>query len=249
MTDISRVYANIEIDTNEIVGQVVRDLGVPDSIDAAHRLASELYPAVTERRQMVYARQVEIMRSQMPDIEIAPPRQYSERSLQKVIRKSTGLSPNPQPALIEFYDPSLIRMAKSRIVPAHSPDNPDVIDEVVRRLTSETTRHIRQSSRDAVWDTARFSHGQGLYARQLSGLENCAFCAMLASRGAVYVSKRAAGGEGNYYHPHCDCRPVLVRRGQKSWEGADQAAELNQLWLEHGNLRDFSRAFRELQEG
>lgn len=43
------------------------------------------------------------------------------------------------------------------------------------------------------------------YARVPSGLETCAFCFMLASRGFVYDTDASAGGDGHSYHQHCDC--------------------------------------------
>lgn len=43
------------------------------------------------------------------------------------------------------------------------------------------------------------------YARVPSGLETCAFCFMLASRGFVYHTESDAGGSGHSYHQHCDC--------------------------------------------
>ena len=64
------------------------------------------------------------------------------------------------------------------------------------------------------------------WARVLSGETNCAFCAMLASRGAVYRSSVTAG-----FRPHlnCDCHVELVVKGQR-WLGDSEAAALQDLW-------------------
>lgn len=64
------------------------------------------------------------------------------------------------------------------------------------------------------------------WARVLSGETNCAFCAMLASRGAVYKSEKTAGFEP---HPKCDCHAELVVKGQR-WDGDSEAAALQDLW-------------------
>lgn len=48
------------------------------------------------------------------------------------------------------------------------------------------------------------------WARVPTGATTCAFCLMLASKGASYRTERAAGGRGNSYHGHCDCQQVLV---------------------------------------
>lgn len=49
------------------------------------------------------------------------------------------------------------------------------------------------------------------WARVPSGSDTCPFCLMLASRGFVYTSAKAAGG---HYHPHCDCRVVAGNDGK-----------------------------------
>lgn len=56
------------------------------------------------------------------------------------------------------------------------------------------------------------------FARVPTGFETCTFCLMLASRGAVYHSRKAAG-EFRHFHRNCDCKVV------PSFEG-DPDAEL-----------------------
>jgi hypothetical protein len=88
------------------------------------------------------------------------------------------------------------------------------------------------------------------WARILVGAESCSFCAMLASRGAVYTSRAAATGRGGsplgFYHtPYqnaagktvggfCDCSVALVRKDaygrEMPWEGQVAAARLEELW-------------------
>ena len=49
----------------------------------------------------------------------------------------------------------------------------------------------------------------GKWARVPVG-ETCAFCLMLASQGAFYVSYKSAGGfDPDHYHKQCDCKPVF----------------------------------------
>lgn len=64
------------------------------------------------------------------------------------------------------------------------------------------------------------------WARVLAGETNCAFCAMLASRGPVYRSGLTAGFEA---HDNCDCQMVMVVKGEH-WPGEEQYAELKRLW-------------------
>ena len=73
------------------------------------------------------------------------------------------------------------------------------------------------------------------WARVLTGSENCAFCAMLASRGPVYseLTVLTAGSDsdrdGLAFHDWCDCKAVLVVKGQP-WEGEQQFKQLQDLW-------------------
>lgn len=64
------------------------------------------------------------------------------------------------------------------------------------------------------------------WARVLAGETNCAFCAMLASRGPVYKSGVTAGFEA---HDGCDCSATLVVKNQP-WEGEAEWRALEELW-------------------
>lgn len=54
--------------------------------------------------------------------------------------------------------------------------------------------------------------GKRLAWMRVTGPTPCAFCAMLASRGAVYKSERSAlfDGYGKLYHPNCHCTVIPV---------------------------------------
>lgn len=75
-----------------------------------------------------------------------------------------------------------------------------VLDELVKQPYRSTLQH---SARDA----------GGAWARVPSGSDTCAFCVLLASRGAVYESRESAQytENGSKYHGDCDCVPVLAR--------------------------------------
>lgn len=70
---------------------------------------------------------------------------------------------------------------------------------------------VRQPYRSTIQDSAWASGAA--WARVPSGSKTCAFCLMLASRGAVYHSRATAGDKryGKEYHGECDCVPTLVR--------------------------------------
>lgn len=75
---------------------------------------------------------------------------------------------------------------------------------------------IRTASREAEMGNCETDPTRPRWARVPSGVNTCAFCAMLASRGFVYKTEETAGGLGNTYHPHCSCTPT------PSWDGTPQ---------------------------
>lgn len=117
--------------------------------------------------------------------------------------------------------------------------------EKALRLIEE--EHARSGSRGAgIADWAGIDAGRSIveYAAgsdyrvkgfaRVTGPNPCAFCAMLASRGFTYVSKRSAGGMGSgstsQYHPNCHCTviarwsnttdlPILSQFYKDSWPG------------------------------
>ncbi|MFD7661073.1 hypothetical protein [Streptomyces sp. NPDC059788] len=97
------------------------------------------------------------------------------------------------------------------------------------------------------------------YARA-AALGACAFCKLMASRGATYKDLDAAGrlanesfvGEDSVikFHDNCHCQPVPIFRGQR-FELSDHAREWERLYREYAapysgdQLRRFRRALAE----
>jgi hypothetical protein len=102
-------------------------------------------------------------------------------------------------------------------------------------------------------DTARDLRRPVAWARGLTGADNCAFCIMLASRGAVYKSKQTASRswEGKKYHRRCDCVPIPIYSSKEFYASPEgqQADRAYKFWLATtgkydglGKLNAFRRA-------
>ena len=97
---------------------------------------------------------------------------------------------------------------------------------VLERLAGGVQRIVANADRDTITESARRDPHTVRYARHASA-NACAFCAMVASRGAVYRSE-ASAGEGRKYHDKCHCIAVPVWDGGsyqpapyvKAWESA-----------------------------
>lgn len=98
-------------------------------------------------------------------------------------------------------------------------DGADLLDtsgammKVVDRLT-------KKPGRDTLYTAGLRDPNPPRYARVPRGAVTCRFCAMLASRGAVYASA-ATAGEHKDFHDHCDCAVSLIFDGQALPEGYD----------------------------
>lgn len=96
------------------------------------------------------------------------------------------------------------------------------------------------------------------WARMLTGPTSCGFCAMLASRGPVYRTYRAARGNREQAtettiadtHDGCDCVFVLVT-DYATWEGQQSHLALSDLWYESTSrlsTKEAVKAFRRAWE-
>ena len=111
----------------------------------------------------------------------------------------------------------------------------------VTGLMTDVDRLVKAFGRDTI-----YSNGdrRGVrYARIPSGSKTCAFSMVLASRDAMYLSRKSAGGDGNSYHGDCDCTVTPVRDAGDLPEGYD-TEELYAVYLDarseagSGDLKD-----------
>lgn len=83
-------------------------------------------------------------------------------------------------------------------------------------VTDVSQKLVRQQARETVAESVKRDPADVAYARVPVGPTTCAFCLVLAANGAVYGSKRAAGGvDGSEYHTKCNCEAEPV------WSGDD----------------------------
>lgn len=96
-------------------------------------------------------------------------------------------------------------------------------DQAIDAMISSATKHIRDRGRETmVYNAEREGVG---WARVPRGAKTCAWCLALASRGAVYASKKTASAgktsDDHSYHAHCDCEVVRI--------GADESYPMEYL--------------------
>ncbi|MFT4202185.1 hypothetical protein [Gordonia sp. (in: high G+C Gram-positive bacteria)] len=201
---------------------LLQQFGVPATQEERARLARIAYPKVEHARRQSYVLAVRNMAHTAPGIEPAPLRPYTPQAIEQILADVT--EPR-KPRVRVTVDDNLDQVTRRSKV------------TVTGQLGARLARHADAAGRDAVFDTAE-RHGDEVgWARVLSGAENCAFCVMLASRGPDYRSEKSAtiaskgARSGKSFHDFCDCRAVLVRKGQ-DWEGREACERAEDLWTE-----------------
>lgn len=82
-------------------------------------------------------------------------------------------------------------------------------DAAFARACGEFARNdaFRSLNETIVANVGRDRDEGAMFARVPTGTETCTFCLMLASRGAVYHTRKTAG-EWRHFHRGCDCKVV-----------------------------------------
>ena len=114
-------------------------------------------------------------------------------------------------------------------------------DAAFARACGEFARNdaFRSLNETIIANVGRDRDKGAMFARVPTGFETCTFCLMLASRGAVYHSRKTAG-EWKHFHRGCDCKVV------PSFEG-DPDAELVQ-GVKPRELYERYKQFKEIDE-
>lgn len=140
-------------------------------------------------------------------------RDYLARRAAAGIR-GTFTVPVAQPPSVEQVDKSVSWATKglwdARLRdPATPPAEVRTLEEAAHKaLDGAAQRLVLDTGRQTTLDAVQADRQARAWAREARS-NCCAFCAMLASRGAVYTSAHAAG-ENNSYHDNCHCQVVPV---------------------------------------
>lgn len=77
----------------------------------------------------------------------------------------------------------------------------------IRGCDGRVTYEMQKQAAETIYQNGFRDAHRTLFARVPAGGDTCAFCNMLASRGAVYLTAKSAG-EGDHWHAHCRCSVV-----------------------------------------
>lgn len=242
------------------VRNAVVQQGVPVTLEQREQLASVMLPAIRRARAQSHALGTQMLETQAQALEIPTPpvqpvRRYERQAVVTMLEDVTLISDRSSNATVTVDDPGEVTERRPRVsVTVVDPESrrssrmsvevtddnrhdPEVVSVIVNKVQAVAERHARMPSREAFTDAVESDDDDDGpevgWARVLTGAESCGFCAMLASRGPVYKSKKTAsdagGVDGKAYHDNCDCEVVLVREDQ-DWVGREEYEALEQLW-------------------
>lgn len=244
VTDMVQVGQAADRELAMVVTDLVAQHGVPSNTSQSMRMARDLHPQIVTLRKRMYRQMVLDMGRDMARLGLevmpAPMDFYDVNATYKMITWAVGLAHSEMTVPVQFLDEKSQRMVTRRVSPHELEDPPpEVVQAVTDRILSTSGRHVRAAGRNLVVDTSEKgtvrrrgsrSRLRTAYARVLTGVENCPFCAMLASRGAVYSSDTVTRRrDGRAYHNNCDCVARLVVEDHP-WEGQEEADRLYDLW-------------------
>lgn len=242
------------------VRNAVVQQGVPVTLEQREQLASAMLPAIRRARAQSHALGAQMLETQAQALEIPTPpvqpvRRYERQAVVTMLENVTLVSDRSSNVTVTVDDPGEATERRPRVsVTVVDPESrrssrvsvevtednrrdPEVVKVIADKVQAVAERHARMPSREALTDAVESDDADDGpeigWARVLTGAESCGFCAMLASRGPVFKSKKSAsdagGVDGKAYHDNCDCEVVLVREDQ-DWVGREEYEALEQLW-------------------
>lgn len=239
--------ASLANSVSRLVSKVISARGVPVTVEQVNELVDLIYPRVLRLRRAAWrAHVLELGRQAAAAGVVITPETlepYPRKALFDAISQVARLSPDSTHLRVMMLDEASKKMVQQAV----KPDVTNRVDDAVKirvagELGRRLARHVVAAGRNAVADAAHNGSAKFLnsgapahvgYARVLSGRESCAFCTMLASRGAVYQEDTViTRKDGRRYHDGCDCIPVLVVEGEP-WQGQEEAEKLSELWQKH----------------
>ena len=112
-------------------------------------------------------------------------------------------------------------------------------DAAFARACGEYARNdAHRSLNETIISNVGRDSGKGVrFARVPTGFETCTFCIMLASRGAVYHTRKSAG-EFRHFHRNCDCKVVPGFEDDPDAELVEgvNPEELREQWAQFKNI-------------
>ena len=112
----------------------------------------------------------------------------------------------------------------------------DTPEQTLAFAENAVSGYVLQPGRDTITRSVASDPSRPRWARVPTGAKTCAFCLTMASRGAVYRTKKTASStaNGDRYHGRCDCVPTPMFTGDEYPAGYDPEG----MYEQYANARD-----------
>lgn len=135
-------------------------------------------------------------------------RAYSSERTAAGVRSSFTV-PLASPPEREQVEKSLSWSTRNLQTPPAPAELEPVVGQAVKDMEAAASRLVLNTGRETTVEAVQEDRQARAWAREARP-DCCAFCAMLASRGAVYKTENSAGGGQFKFHDNCHCQAVPV---------------------------------------
>lgn len=186
------------------VRAVVRSHGVPVSEQQVRAITNDLYPVIMDRRSREFVATAYAPEHAGLEIPRHTPR-LSTTTVMGDVRDAAGLAGRKNRVATVRLDAESMKRINDRVTPWTDPDDPAVITAFISRVARSAQRRVLNAGRRTTLSIADMNNLR--WYRRTTGMENCDFCDMLESRGAVYTRDTA------FFETHdgCDCTAAVER--------------------------------------
>lgn len=241
--------------------------GVPVTPEQREAMVPYLWRPMSNARAGTYSASVRYLRGQGV-MEVPPLRPYAQPAVEQLLKDTVERTLVAGDPITEDNrtDGVAIENARKAVSRAAARHAQQPARETVVAVADPPPRGVEQNNDPIgpVEGAERFKEllersPGARWARMLTGVTSCAFCAMLASRGPVYRNYRGARGQREAKgdttladtHDGCDCVFVLVT-DYSTWEGQQSHLALSDLWYEatpRTSTKEAVKAFRRVWDG
>lgn len=186
------------------VRAVVRSHGVPVGEQQVRAITNDLYPVIMDRRSREFVATAYATEHAGLELPRHAPR-LSTTTVMGDVRDAAGLAGRKNRVATVRLDAESMKRITDRVSPWTDPDDPAVINAFIARVARSAKRRVLNAGRRTTLSIADLNNLR--WYRITTGMEDCEFCDMLESRGAVYTRDTA------FFETHdgCDCTAAVER--------------------------------------
>lgn len=146
-----------------------------------------------------------------------------------------------EPAEIQEPDPDGLRAKAESTVKASQKPFVETFEYYMQNVINDS---IRKTGDANLWRDYMRGLSPGKWARVPVG-DTCAWCLMLASQGAWYLTEESAVGDGDHYHNGCNCKAVYHADAESINGYSGKLGKYKAMYYSAENIREAAESGKE----